>query len=117
MARRSIRETIPIAVREVLYDLGRLIEAARRERGFSQRELADRVGVGRVTILRMEKGDPGIAMGWYLAACWLLGLPVLSFADLATTRHDSAVASFLAGLERHLPQRVRGRRKEPDRDF
>ncbi len=117
MGRRAIRDALPIAVREVLVDLGRLIEVARRERGFSQKELADRVGVGRVTVLRMEKGDPGIAAGWYLSACWVLGLPVLSFADFAASRHESTVATFLEGFERNLPGRIRSRGQEPDRDF
>lgn len=39
-------------------DLGRAIRDARASRGFQQIELAERVGVTRMTISRLERGGP-----------------------------------------------------------
>jgi hypothetical protein len=38
------------------------------------RDLALRVGVARNTLAAMERGDPGVAVGTYVAALWALGL-------------------------------------------
>jgi HTH-type transcriptional regulator/antitoxin HipB len=38
-------------------ELGEAIRRVRRERGLTQAELADRLGVGRMTISRLESGD------------------------------------------------------------
>lgn len=42
--------------RELLAELGRRLRDARLERNLSQEELAERAGVGRVTVQRMETG-------------------------------------------------------------
>lgn len=38
-------------------ELGRAVRSTRLERGLTQKELADRLGVGRMTISRLEQGD------------------------------------------------------------
>jgi HTH-type transcriptional regulator/antitoxin HipB len=38
-------------------DLGEAIRRARRQRGLTQAELGDRLGVGRMTVSRLEKGE------------------------------------------------------------
>ena len=37
--------------------LGRVIREARRSRGLQQSDLSDRLGVSRMTVSRMERGD------------------------------------------------------------
>ncbi|WP_233213644.1 helix-turn-helix domain-containing protein [Mycobacterium hubeiense] len=39
-------------------ELGERIRFARKEKGFRQDELGDRVGVTRMTISRLERGEP-----------------------------------------------------------
>lgn len=56
--------------------LGQHLLAGRR-RQFpqdSQSDFARRIGVSRYTYQKMEKGDPGVAMGSYLRAAELLGI-------------------------------------------
>ena len=117
MARKHIGQLLPLAVRQALKELGALIASARKERRFTQAELASRVGVGRMTIVRIERGAPEVAGGYYLAAEWVLGLPVLSWSDFAGLRGDSSVAAYLERFGRHLPERVREKRDEADNDF
>lgn len=66
---------IPVSVKKRLESLGRLISAARRARGFTQTQLAERAGTSRPTINRLENGKPNIAWGTVMTVCWLLGLP------------------------------------------
>ncbi|MEA5446545.1 helix-turn-helix domain-containing protein [Gammaproteobacteria bacterium AB-CW1] len=46
----------------------------RRFPGDTQGDFARRVGVSRYTYQKMERGEPGVAMGSYLAAASLLGI-------------------------------------------
>jgi DNA-binding XRE family transcriptional regulator len=117
MARRPIEPLLPLAVRQALKELGALIASGRKERRFTQAELASRVGVGRMTIVRIERGAPEVAVGHYLTAAWVLELPVLSWSDFSGLRGSSTVAAYLETFGRHLPDRVRGKRHEADNDF
>ena len=117
MSRKPVGDFLPLAVRQALNDLGRLIASGRKEGRFTQAELANRVGVGRMTIVRIEQGAPEVAVGYYLTAAWILGLPVLSWCDFAGLRGDSSVGAYLEKFGRHLPERVRRQKDEVDNDF
>lgn len=117
MARKQIGNRLPLPVRHVLKELGMLISSGRKERRFTQTELANRVGVGRMTIVRMEKGAPEVAIGNYLTTAWILGLQVLSWSDFGGLRLDSSVAAYLEKIGKHLPERIRKRKDDIDNDF
>jgi len=117
VARKPIENPLPLPVRHALKELGMLIEAGRKEKQFTQSELAKRVGVGRMTVVRMERGAPEVAIGYYLTAAWILSLPVLSWSDFAGMRANSSVASYLEKIREHLPERVRTKKDEIDNDF
>jgi transcriptional regulator with XRE-family HTH domain len=53
--------------------LGADLALARKRRKQSLREWAARMGVSVRTLQRMEQGDPGVGMGIYAMAVWLLG--------------------------------------------
>ena len=44
------------------YTLGQIIQQSRLEQGFSQRDLAKKLGVSQRWIWEMEQGKPGILM-------------------------------------------------------
>ena len=94
-----------------------LIATGRREKQFTQAELAKRAGVGRMTVVRMEQGAPEVAMGYYLTVAWILGLPILSWSNFAGMRINSSVAAYLEKFREHLPARVRTKKDEIDNDF
>jgi len=108
---------IPLSVRQSLKELGELIACARKEKRWTQEELAQRIGINRMTVGRIEKGAPEVAIGLYLTAAWLLGLPVLTWQVMGKGRSDTVVGDLLTKLNNTLPSRVRKRPKTMDNDF
>jgi hypothetical protein len=99
--------TLPIPVRRALSKLGHDIRDARRRRRIPAAVAAERASISRVTLLKVEKGNPGVAMGKYATVLFVLGLSD-RVADLADPRHDR---TGLQLEEEHLPQRIRTSRK------
>ncbi|MGB5831619.1 MAG: helix-turn-helix transcriptional regulator [Thiohalocapsa sp.] len=56
--------------------MGGLIEEGRIRKGWSREMLAERIGVGALTVRRVVRGEPGVAIGTYFEAaaplveCW-----------------------------------------------
>ena len=80
--------TLPPAVTSALQALGENLAIARVRRKEPQRAWARRLGVSVPTLIRMERGDPGVSMGIYATGLWLVGrLPALqTAADPASDR-------------------------------
>lgn len=57
------RRMLSPATRQALRLLGGLIEEGRIRNGWSRETLAERVGVGALTIRRLVRGEPGVAIG------------------------------------------------------
>ena len=64
----------PILPSRTLQDLGERVALARRARGLTQRDLAHLAGVGASSIVALEKGHPGVAVGTLARALDALGL-------------------------------------------
>jgi|SRR5678815_4903030 len=79
--------TIPPAAAQALRALGENLAIARTRRRESQRAWAKRLGVSVPTLIRMERGDPGVGAGIYATALWLMGT-VAGLADLAAPAAD-----------------------------
>lgn len=109
--------SIPLRVQESLKELGDLIACARKEKRWTQEELARRIGVNRMTVVRIEKGAPEVAVGWYFTATWLLGLPILTWQSMGDGKSDTVVGDLLTKLKKNLPKTVRHQRKTIDNDF
>ncbi|MDP3403445.1 MAG: helix-turn-helix transcriptional regulator [Brevundimonas sp.] len=54
--------------------LGRMIALERKTRRMTAQELADRLGVTRGTLQRLEAGDPKVEVGLAFEACALMGV-------------------------------------------
>jgi|SRR5215470_12860678 len=65
--------TLPPEVRKALQRLGENLALSRQRRRETQQAWAQRLGVSIPTLIRLEKGDPGVAMGTYATALWLMG--------------------------------------------
>jgi len=79
--------TLPPVVRESLRQLGENLAIARVRRRESQRVWAKRLGVSIPTLIRMEQGEPGVGIGIYATALWLLGR-VQALPDVADPGQD-----------------------------
>jgi hypothetical protein len=97
---------LPIPVRRALRKLGHDIRDARRRRRIPAAIAAERASISRPTLLKIEKGDSGAAMGSYATVLFVMGLSD-RLADVADPAHD---ATGLRLEEEHLPQRIRTRR-------
>ena len=99
---------LPIPVKRALRKLGRDMKDARRRRRIPVAIAAQRASISRTTLVKIEKGDPGVAMGIYATVLFVMGMAD-RIADIADPK-DDAVGLQLE--EEHLPQRIRGARKQ-----
>jgi transcriptional regulator with XRE-family HTH domain len=83
--------------------LGRDVRGARLRRGIAMVDLAVRAGTSSSTVARLEKGDPGIAIGTFADILVVLGLQE-RLADLIDIRNDDL---GLALTTERLPRRGR----------
>ncbi|MEK8027104.1 XRE family transcriptional regulator [Pseudaquabacterium rugosum] len=74
---------LPPAVAAGLRALGADLALARKRRKQSRRHWAQRIGISEPTLARLEQGDPGVAIGLYATALWLIGRsePLAGLAD------------------------------------
>jgi hypothetical protein len=98
---------LPIPVRRALRKLGQDIRDARRRRRIPLAIAAERASISRMTLIKVEKGDPGVALGLYATVLFVLGMAE-RLADIADQKTD---AVGLQLEEERLPQRIRGTRK------
>lgn len=97
----------PLPVGRALRKFGADIKDARRRRRISVALMAERASMSRVTLNKIEQGDPGVAFGSYAMVLFILGL-TNRLADLVALKNDEL------GLEladEDLPKRIRKRRR------
>lgn len=68
--------------RRLLEQLGENIKLACKRRGYTQVLISERTGLSRLTIRKIENGDPSVSIGHYLAVLSVLGL-ASDFANVA----------------------------------
>jgi transcriptional regulator with XRE-family HTH domain len=69
----SLKFILPKNLR-ILEGIGQNIKLARLRRKMSTEQLAERAGIGRMTLYKIEKGSPVVSMGNYLQVLFILGL-------------------------------------------
>jgi transcriptional regulator with XRE-family HTH domain len=95
--------TLPVPVIKTLRKMGQDIKDARRRRRITIELMAERAGLSRVTIGKIEKGDPTASMGGYASALFVLGMEG-ALGGLVDSAHD-LIGRRLE--DENLPQRVR----------
>jgi transcriptional regulator with XRE-family HTH domain len=95
--------TLPPAVSRALHALGEDLAIARTRRRESQRVWAKRLGVSVPTLIRMERGDPGVGAGIYATALWLVGR-VDALAEAAAPAAD--VGAIESDVRRAIERRA-----------
>ena len=53
---------------KILKEMGEQIKLARLRRNLSMESVCERADISRVTLTKIEKGDPSVAMGFYAVA-------------------------------------------------
>ncbi len=106
------RPRSPYAI-EAAQLLGELISTGRRERRWSQQDLAERAGITARTLGKVEAGDGSVSLGTAFELASLVGVPLFHRdPERLTAELDRARAR--AAL---LPSRVRARKGEVKDDF
>ena len=92
-------------MRRALRKLGHDVRDARRRR-ISASLAVQRASISRTILGKIEKGDPGVAMGHYSTVLFVMGMAD-RLGDLADPKNDNVGLQL---EEERLPQRIRIRR-------
>jgi DNA-binding XRE family transcriptional regulator len=101
--RSAVYDILPPKVRRSLAKFGADLSLARRKRRLTAAMMSERLGVAKSTYVRVEKGDPSVAMGVYAMALFVLGFGD-AFAELVDASRDDE--GLLLDAQR-VPKRVR----------
>lgn len=101
--RSQSKSTLPLPAQRALKKLGANVREARLRRRISTEVMAQRALISRMTLNKVEKGDPSVSMGIYTTVFFVLGMSD-RLGDLIDLKHDS-VGLRLA--EASLPKRIR----------
>lgn len=80
---------------KVLVQLGENIKLARKRRKYTQKLISDRTGLSRLTIRKIERGEPTVSLGHYVMVLGVLGL----IEDLASVAKDDLLGRKLQDIE------------------
>ena len=96
---RSFQAEFP-SLKKQLTALGERLRNARLRRRITMVLFAQRLGVSRVTLSRLERGDPTVALGTYARALRILGLD----RDLDAIARDDELGRKLQDLQLSPPR-------------
>ena len=94
---------LPLPVKRALAKLGADIRSARLRRRIPTTVMAQRAFITRMTLQKVERGDPGVSLGIYAVVLFVLGLTP-RLAELADVRADELGLQL---EEEQLPKRIR----------
>lgn len=69
-----MRRALLPSQQRTLTTLGENIRYARLRRDLSSEQIAERAGIARNTLIKIEKGDEGVAIGYYFRVLAVFGL-------------------------------------------
>lgn len=93
----------PLPVKRALKKLGHDLCDARKRRRIPMKLAAERAGISRSTLSKIERGDDGVSLGAYAKILFILGM-IERLVELA----DPSFDTLGLGLEADsLPKRIR----------
>jgi transcriptional regulator with XRE-family HTH domain len=97
------KPNLPIKVQRALQKLGADIRDARKRRKIPVRVMAERALISPTTLTKIERGEPGTAIGFYAAVLFILDLSH-RLGEIV----DASTDEFGLELEaEELPKRIR----------
>jgi len=110
---KSITRTYSRYSREAVALFAGLIRTARKERKLTTQEVADRAGISRGLLQRIEKGDMKCEIGVVFEVATIVGLKLFDADDSTLTRHIRQTEDKLS----LLPKSVRKTTKAVHDEF
>lgn len=93
--------------------LGGLLRKARIDGKLKTTDVAERAGISRGLLRRIEAGDPGCAIGATFEVAAVVGLPLFNADPTTMSRHVDSNREIMA----LIPKSVRSSQLEVDDDF
>ena len=93
--------------------LGQQIKLSRKQRKWSEANLAERAGISRATLQRIEAGEMSPSIGLVFEIASLVGVPLFE-QDLERLSDNIELTETKIAL---LPKRIRANKKIVDDDF
>jgi ribosome-binding protein aMBF1 (putative translation factor) len=107
------RRTYSKYAQEVALLLGKQIQLGRKQRNWSEMNLAERVGISRATLQKIERGEMTCAIGMVLEAAAIVGLNLFERDRLPLSISIDQTVNNIA----LLPKRNQQQTKVVDDDF
>ena len=98
---------------ETIMLLADKIKLGRKQRKWTEQELAERAGISRATLQKIEKGNMNCAIGLVFEVAVLVGIKLFDTDHISLTMQQESTYDKLA----LLPKSVRKNRKSVDDDF
>ena len=106
MAKSTMGTKLPRKLEQKMQVVGEQIKLARLRRNLSVAQVAERATCSPLTVSRIEKGVPTVAIGIYLRVLYALQLD----DDILSLAKDDELGRVLQDM--NLPQRERASKKE-----
>lgn len=106
MAKNTMGTKLPRKLEQKMQVVGEQIKLARLRRNLSVAQVAERATCSPLTVSRIEKGAPTVAIGIYLRVLYALQLD----DDILSLAKDDELGRVLQDM--NLPQRERASKKE-----
>ena len=106
MAKSTMGTKLPRKLEQKMQTVGEQIKLARLRRNLSVAQVAERATCSPLTVSRIEKGAPTVAIGIYLRVLYALQLD----DDILSLAKDDELGRALQ--DKNLPQRERASKKE-----
>lgn len=95
-------------IKRILLDLGENTKLARLRRKLSTKQVSERAGISRPTLLAIEKGKPSVSIGSYAQVLKVLGLA----EDLLKVSRDDELGRKLQDAKLIVKERAPKRKLE-----
>lgn len=99
--------------KEAAFLLGQQIKLRRKERQWSEQNLAERAGISRATLQKIEAGEMSPSIGLAFEVAVLVGIPLFEQESRVLANSIELAQSKIA----LLPKRIRSKTKAVDDDF
>ncbi len=93
--------------------LGKQIKLGRKQRKWTEHNLADRAGISRATLQKIENGEMSCAIGLVFEVATLVGINLFENDRLPLSKHIEQMGDKIA----LLPQRIQVKIRDVDDDF
>lgn len=93
--------------------MGEQIKLGRKQHRWSEKNLADRAGISRATLQKIENGEMSCAVGLVFEVAALVGIKLFEPDSLALSKHIEHTRDKIA----LLPQRIQPTKKAVRDDF